>query len=174
MYSQEQLQLLLHNPIVQELLDILENEGKCVLKHLDLSHVDEVFEQQKSTNRGRPWTYTPSDKLKAFLYGLSEGKDSIHGVARTVQTSVAQVFLGLEQGGMSYTTLERFWHQFAVVAETVFKELVVTMQTWEYWEPSMPWTALISPHHISMIQMHCGAMMQPKKSFTTAMGCCLP
>lgn len=127
MHSQEQLQLLLHNPIVQELLDILENEGKCVLKHLNFTYVDEVFEQQKNTNRGRPWIYTPSDKLKAFLYGLSEGKDSIHGVARSIQTSVAQVFLGLEQGGMSYTTLERFWHQFAVVAETVFKELVTTI-----------------------------------------------
>ena len=123
MHSQEQLQLLLYNPIVQELLDILENEGKCVLKHLNLTYVDEVFEQQKTTRRGRPWTYNTSDKLKAFLYGLSEGKDSIRGVARTVQTSVAHVFLGLEQGGMSYTTLERFWHQFAIVAEAVFKEL---------------------------------------------------
>jgi hypothetical protein len=82
MHSQEQLRLLLHNPIAQELLDILENEGKCVLKHLNLTYVDEMFEQQKNTNRGRPWIYTPSDKLKAFLYGLSEGKDSIHGVAR--------------------------------------------------------------------------------------------
>jgi len=125
MHSQEQLALLLQNTIVQELLDILENEGKCVLKHLNLAYVDEVFTQQKNTNRGRPWVYTPGEKLKAFLYGLSEGKNSIHGVARMVQTSVAQVFLGLEQGGMSYTTLERFWHQFAVVAETVFKELAV-------------------------------------------------
>jgi hypothetical protein len=123
MHSQEQLQLLLEKPIVQELIDILENEGKCVLKHLDLSYVDEVFEQQKSSERGRPWIYTPSIKLKAFLYGLSEGKDSIHGVARSVQTSVAQVFLGLEQGGMSYATLERFWHQLAIVAEQVFMEL---------------------------------------------------
>lgn len=127
MHSQEKLQLLLQNKIVQELLDILENEGKCVLKHLNLTYVDEVFAQQKNTNRGRPWTYTPSDKLKAFLYGLSEGKDSIHGIARMVQTSVAQVFLGLEQGGMSYTTLERFWHQFAMVAETIFKELATTI-----------------------------------------------
>jgi len=123
MHSQEQLQLLLEKPIVQELIDILENEGKCVLKHLDLSYVDEVFEQQKSSERGRPWIYTPSIKLKAFLYGLSEGKDSIHGVARSVQTSVAQVCLGLEQGGMSYATLERFWHQLAIVAEQVFMEL---------------------------------------------------
>jgi len=127
MHSQEQLALLLQNPIVQELLDILENEGKCVLQHLDLTNVNKVFEQQKSTSKGRPWIYTPSDKLKAFLYGLSEGKDSIHGVARTVQTSIAQVFLGLEQGGMSYSTLERFWHQFAVVAETVFKTLATTI-----------------------------------------------
>lgn len=127
MHSQEQLSLLLQNPIVQELLDILENGGKCVLKHLDLSHVDEVFEQQRSTNRGRPWIYTPCDKLKAFLYGLSEGKDSIHAIARMVQTSVAQVFLDLEQGGMSYTTLERFWHRFAIVAESVFKELAKTV-----------------------------------------------
>jgi len=123
MHSQERLELLLQNKIVQELLDILENEGKCVLKHLNLSYVDEVFEQQKSTTRGRPWVYAPSIKLKAFLYGLAEGKDSIHGVARTVQTSVAQVFLGLEQGGMSYATLERFWHQLATVAERIFQEL---------------------------------------------------
>lgn len=123
MHSQERLELLLQNKIVQELLDIFENEDKCVLKHLDFAYVDEVFEQQKSTTRGRPWIYTPSIKLKAFLYGLSEGKDSIHGVARSVQTSVAQVFLGLEQGGMSYATLERFWHQLATVAEQVFMEL---------------------------------------------------
>ena len=45
MHSQEQLQLLLDSPIVQELIDILENEGKCVLKNLDLDYVDEVFEQ---------------------------------------------------------------------------------------------------------------------------------
>jgi len=123
MHSQERLELLLQNKIVQELLDILENEGKCVLKHLNLSYVDEVFEQQKSTTKGRPWVYTPSIKLKTFLYGLSEGKNSIHGVARIVQTSVAQVFLGLEQGGMSYATLERFWHQLATVAERIFQEL---------------------------------------------------
>lgn len=123
MHSQERLELLLQNKIIQELLDILENEGKCVLKHLNLSYVDEVFEQQKSTVRGRPWVYSPSLKLKAFLYGLSEGKDSIHGVARSVQTSVAQVFLGLEQGSMSYTTLERFWHQLATVAEQIFQKL---------------------------------------------------
>jgi len=129
MHSQERLELLLQNKIVQELLDILENEGKCVLKHLNLSYVDEVFEQQKSTTRGRPWIYTPSIKLKAFLYGLSEGKDSIHGVARSVQTTVAQVFLGLEQGGMSYATLERFWHQLATVAEQVFMELAQMIAT---------------------------------------------
>jgi len=123
MHSQERLELLLQNKIVQELLDILENEGKCVLKHLNLSYVDEVFGQQKSTLRGRPWIYAPSIKLKTFLYGLSEGKDSIHGVARMVQTTVAQVFLGLEQGGMSYATLERFWHQLATVAEQIFQEL---------------------------------------------------
>jgi hypothetical protein len=124
MHSQERLELLLENPIAQELIDILENEGKCVLEHLDLTSVDEVFEQRKATDRGRPWIYAPSIKLKAFLYGFSEGKDSIHGVARSVQTSVAQVFLGLQQGGMSYATLERFWHQFAAVAEQVFRELV--------------------------------------------------
>ena len=83
-----------------------------------------MFAQQKATDRGRPWLYTPSLKLKAFLYGFSEGKDSIHGVARSIQTSVAQVFLGLPQGGMSYATLERFWHQFAAVAEQVFRILV--------------------------------------------------
>lgn len=124
MHSQEQLQLLLESPIVQEVLDILENEGKAVLQHLDLSYVDQLFLQNKKTKKGRPRTYPPSDNLRALLYGLAEGKDTLRGISRTIKTSVAQVFLGLEQGSMSYATLERFWHQFATVAELVFKEFV--------------------------------------------------
>jgi hypothetical protein len=122
MHSQEQLELLLENPIVQELLEILENEGKAVLQHLELSYIDQLFEQRKKTKKGRPRTYLPSDDLKALLYGLAEGKHTLRGISRTIRTSVAQVFLGLDEG-MSYATLNRFWHQFATVAESVFKEL---------------------------------------------------
>lgn len=122
MHSQEQLQFLLENPIVQELLEILENEGKAVLQHLELSYIDRLFEQNKKTNKGRPRTYPPSDNLRALLYGLAEGKHTLRGISRTIKTSVAQVFLGLDNG-MSYATLNRFWHKFATVAESVFKEL---------------------------------------------------
>jgi len=122
MHSQEQLKLLLESPIVQELLDILENEGKAVLQHLEFSYIDQLFEQRKKTKKGRPRTYPPSDNLRALLYGLAEGKHTLRGISRTIRTSVAQVFLGLDDG-MSYATLNRFWHQFATVAESVFKEL---------------------------------------------------
>jgi len=122
MHSQEQLELLLENPIVQELLEILENEGKAVIQHLELSYIDQLFEQRKKTKKGRPRTYPPSADLKALLYGLAEGKHTLRGISRTIKTSVAQVFLGLDDG-MSYATLNRFWHQFATVAELVFKEL---------------------------------------------------
>jgi hypothetical protein len=122
MHSQEQIQLLLENPIVQELLEILENEGKAVLQHLELTYIDQLFEQRKKTKKGRPRTYPPSDNLRALLYGLAEGKHTLRGISRTIRTSVAQVFLGLDDG-MSYATLNRFWHQFATVAESVFKEL---------------------------------------------------
>lgn len=122
MHSQEQLELLLENPIVQEFLEILENEGKAVLQHLELNYIDQLFEQRKKTKKGRPRTYPPSDDLKALLYGLAEGKHTLRGISRTIRTSAAQVFLGLDDG-MSYATLNRFWHQFATVAESVFKEL---------------------------------------------------
>jgi hypothetical protein len=122
MHSQEHLELLLESPIVQELLDILENEGKAVLQHLEFSYIDQLFEQRKKTKKGRPKTYPPSDNLRALLYGLTEGKHTLRGTSRTIRTSVAQVFLGLDDG-MSYATLNRFWHQFATVAESVFKEL---------------------------------------------------
>jgi hypothetical protein len=122
MHSQEHLELLLESPIVQELLDILENEGKAVLQHLEFSYIDQLFEQRKKTKKGRPKTYPPSDNLRALLYGLTEGKHTLRGISRTIRTSVAQVFLGLDDG-MSYATLNRFWHQFATVAESVFKEL---------------------------------------------------
>ena len=127
MHSQEQLRLLLDNPIVQELLEILENEGKAILQSLDLEYVDRLFEEQKRTKRGRPRTYSPSDDLRAILYGLAEGKNALRAIARTVQTTTAQVFLGLENGGMSYSTLERFWHQLAELAEEVFKGLASTI-----------------------------------------------
>jgi hypothetical protein len=107
---------------VQELLEILENEGKAVLQHLEFSYIDQLFEQRKKTKKGRPKTYPPSDNLRALLYGLTEGKHTLRGISRTIRTSVAQVFLGLDDG-MSYATLNRFWHQFATVAESVFKEL---------------------------------------------------
>ncbi len=113
---------MLENPIVQELLEILENEGKAVLQHLEFSYINQLFEQRKKTKKGRPRTYPPSDNLRALLYGLAEGKHTLRGISRTIRTSVAQVFLGLDDG-MSYATLNRFRHQFAVVAESVFKEL---------------------------------------------------
>jgi len=123
MHSQEKLQLLLQNSIVQELIDILENEGSNVLKQLDLTSINTVFQEIKSTNRGRPYTYDPDEKLKAFLYGLVEGKRTIRGISRCLQTSVAQIFLHLDTS-MSYATLDRFWHQLSQVAEHVFEHLV--------------------------------------------------
>lgn len=122
MHSQEQMQLLLENPIAQELLDILENEGKAVLQHLDLSYIDQLFDQTKITHRGRPRVYPPSANLKALLYGLAEGRRTIRAISRAIRTSMALVFLGLETG-MSYATLDRFWTQFAALAETAFKTL---------------------------------------------------
>ena len=54
--------------------DILENEGSSILKELDLSTVNPVFDTLKTTNRGRPRVYEPDKKLQSFLYGLAEGK----------------------------------------------------------------------------------------------------
>jgi len=122
MHSQEQMQLLLDNPIVQELLDILENEGKAVLQHLDLSCIDRLFDQTRSTARGRPRVYPPSANLKALLYGLAEGRRTIRAISRTIHTSMALAFLGLSRG-MSYATLDRFWAQFATLAEAAFNAL---------------------------------------------------
>jgi transposase len=123
MHSQEQLTLLLTNPIMQELIDILENEGSSIIKELDFSSINTIFTELKTTKRGRPYTYHPDEKLKAFLYGFAEGKRTIRGISRCIQTSVAQMFLHLETS-MSYATLDRFWHQLSQIAEHVFEHLV--------------------------------------------------
>lgn len=122
MHSQEFLELLLQNKIVQDILDILENEGKAVLQYLDLSCIDQVFDQNRSTTRGRPKIYPPITNLKALLYGLAEGRRTIRAISRAIRTSMALVFLGLHKG-MSYATLDRFWAQFAALAETAFDAL---------------------------------------------------
>ena len=48
-----------------------------ILQSLDLEYVDLPFEKHKRTNRGRPRKYSPSDDLRAILYGLAEGRYSI-------------------------------------------------------------------------------------------------
>ena len=123
MHLQEQLQLLLQNLIVKEPIDILENEGSSVLTQLDPSRINTAFDELINTIRGRPCTYTPDEKLQAFLYGLTEGKRTICGISRCVQTSVVQMFLHLDDS-ISYATLDRFWHQLSMVAEQVFENLV--------------------------------------------------
>lgn len=51
-HSQEQFELLLGNPIVQELIDILENEGSGIVKEFDFSYINTVFDELKTTQRG--------------------------------------------------------------------------------------------------------------------------
>jgi len=122
MHSQERLEILLESPIGQELLDILENEGKAVLHHLDLACIDRLFDQTKTTTRGRPRVYPPSANLKALLYGLAEGRRTIRAISRAIHTTMALAFLGLNRG-MSYATLDRFWTQFVALTEAAFKAL---------------------------------------------------
>ena len=74
-HSQEQLKLLLKNPIVQELFDILENEGSSVLKELDLSYVNTVFDNEKTTNRDRHGYIHLMINYRLFYMDLLKGNE---------------------------------------------------------------------------------------------------
>lgn len=116
---------LLDYSLICEFLKVVKTRGKKLLRHLDLSFIDEIFEKLKTTKRGKPRDYSPSQDFKGILYGLAEGELGIRGIARKLEEITAKHFLGFkEDRAPSPSTLSRFLGDLSSVVEEVFSALV--------------------------------------------------
>jgi transposase len=117
------MEKLLEKGLVRDFLSKVKSKGKAILKHLDLSFVNDLFDEMKDTNRGRPPDYLPEDKLKGILYSLASGVKKVRGMARKLRETLARLICGFKDGSPSAPTISRFFQFLGPVIDKIFHSL---------------------------------------------------
>jgi hypothetical protein len=118
--EQQCIEELLEKGWVRDLLSKFKSKGKAVLKHLDFSFLNELIEQTKKTNRGRPPEYLPDAKLRGTLYCLASNTRKIRGMARLLKETLARLICGFQDDSPSASTLSRFFTLLGAIIGEVF------------------------------------------------------
>jgi hypothetical protein len=114
---------LLEKGLVRDFLSKVKSKGKAILKHLDLSFINEIYDEIKDTNRGRPPDYLPEVKLKGILYSLASGVKKIRGMARKLRETLARLICGFKDSSPSAPTISRFFQFLGPVIDKIFHYL---------------------------------------------------
>lgn len=115
--------MLLEKGWVRDFFSKVKSKGKAIMKHLDLSFINEMYRDIKDTNRGRPPDYQPEEKLKGVLYCLASGVRKIRGMARKLKETMATLICGFQDGTPSAPTISRFFHFLSSVIDKIFQHL---------------------------------------------------
>jgi transposase len=122
---EECIDKLLEKGLVRDFLSKVKSKGKALLKHLDLSFINEFYDEIKDTKRGRPPDYLPDTKLRGILYCLAGGIRKVRGMARKLKETLAMLICGYQDGTPSAPTISRFFHFLSTVIEKIFHYLAV-------------------------------------------------
>lgn len=114
---------LLEKGLVRDFLSKVKSKGKAILKHLDLSFINDFYDEIKDTNRGRPPDYLPDAKLRGVLYCLASGTKKIRGMARKLRETLARLICGFQEDTPSAPTISRFYQFLGTVIDKVFNHL---------------------------------------------------
>jgi len=114
---------LLEKGLVRDFLSKVKSKGKAILKHLDLSFINDFYDEIKDTNRGRPPDYLPDAKLRGVLYCLASGIRKVRGMARKLKETLAMLICGFQDGTPSAPTISRFFHFLSSVIDKIFQHL---------------------------------------------------
>ena len=123
---QEQcIEELLKKGWVRDVLSKTKSKGSITLKYLDLSFVNELYEQCKDTKKGCPPTYFPDTKLKGILFCLASGNKRIRGMARMLKGTIAKIICGFNKESPSASTISRFFRFLSGIIESIFQHLAL-------------------------------------------------
>ena len=114
---------LLEKGLVRDFLSKVKSKGKAILKHLDLSFINDLYDEMKDTDRGRPPDYLPDAKLRGVLYCLASGVRKIRGMARKLRETLAKLICGFQDSTPSAPTISRFYQFLGTVIERIFHHL---------------------------------------------------
>ncbi|UCE74362.1 MAG: transposase, partial [Methanomassiliicoccales archaeon] len=114
---------LLEKGWVRDFFSKVKSKGKAILKHLDLSFVNDFYDEMKDSCRGRPPDYLPDAKLKGVLYCLASGIRKIRDMARKLRETLAMLICGFRDSTPSAPTISRFYQFLGKVIERIFHRL---------------------------------------------------
>jgi transposase len=110
---------------VRDFLSKVKSKGKAMLKHLDLSFINDLYDGIKDTDRGRPPDYLPDAKLRGILYCLASGIRKIRGMARKLRETLAMLICGFQNSTPSASTISRFFQFLSTIIDKIFHHLAV-------------------------------------------------
>ncbi len=114
---------LLEKGLVRDFLSKVKSKGKVILKHLDLSFINKIYDEIKDTNRGRPPDYRPEAKFRGVLYCLASGSRKIRGMARKLRETLAKLICGFKENTPSAPTISRFFQFLGTMIDKIFHSL---------------------------------------------------
>lgn len=122
---EECIETLLEKGWVRDVFSKVKSKGKALLTHLDLSYVNTLYDERKTSNRGRPPEYSPEMKLRSILYCLASNVKKIRPMARKLRETLAWLICQFTKSSPSAPTLSRFLCFLAGIIEEVFYHLSV-------------------------------------------------
>ena len=108
---------------VRDFFSKIKSKGKVILKHLDLSFINDFYDKMKDTSRGRPPDYLPEAKLKGVLYCLASGIRKIRGMARKLRETMAVLICDYKDSSPSAPTISRFFRSLSQIIDKIFHHL---------------------------------------------------
>lgn len=114
---------LLEKGWVRDFFSKVKSKGKAILKHLDLSFINDFYGEIKDTNRGRPPDYLPDAKLRGILYCLASGIRKVRGMARKLKETLAMRICDFQDCTPSASTISRFFQFLSTIIDKIFHHL---------------------------------------------------
>ena len=122
---EECIEELLEKGWVRDVFSKVKSKGKAILTHLDLSYVNNLYDERKKSNRGRPPDYSPEIKLRSILYCLASNVKKIRPMARKLRETLAWLICRFTKSSPSASTLSRFLFFLGGIIEKLFYHLSV-------------------------------------------------
>ena len=113
---------LLESKWVRKLINLTQKEDK-LFSSINLDFVDNLFEKQRKTKRGRKRLYKISKVFKLVIDGFRNGRTAATEIARFAKQILVKAKHEL-CGNISHDTISRFWIDLQSFAKELFQSLV--------------------------------------------------